>query len=293
MNKIFFRAFVVIMLIAQLGCKNQNNKTPVLSAHIPFDEGQGLVVSEVISGTLDSMVNMDAENAWTSGLAGGALHFDGKDDHVIIPNNPSIDFTDEDFSVSFMMRWPKGVKPGHQHLLTKGDYEADVEGETGKRWEITLIGIGVCFNIDDDVNRSSLLAPFDAFITGEWVHVVMVRDTKSKRIRAYVDGVQQKSIRPYDKYFDGVDRVGNISNPQNLFIGMASRLDNPFLGEIDDIRIYKSALTPQQIAKIAKEAGHTSTVYPASGKENDSVEKPRIIVTSDGEIDDECSLVRF
>lgn len=42
MNKIFFRAFIVTMLIAQLGCKNQNNKTPVLSPISYMDAQQGL-----------------------------------------------------------------------------------------------------------------------------------------------------------------------------------------------------------------------------------------------------------
>ena len=47
--------------------------------------------------------------------------------------------------------------------------------------------------------------------------------------------------------------TGSISNPQNLFIGDASRLDNPFQGELDDIRIFRFALTEQQIAYIASQ----------------------------------------
>lgn len=288
-----YSLLALLLVLTISSCKNHNENEPELSAHIPLDEGKGTVITEIINGTTGSLVTMDPENSWISGPLNGALHFNGEDDHIIIPNNPAFDFGDGDFTISFMMRWPKGIKPYYEHLLTKGDYEAHVAGETGKRWEVTFIGdYGICFNIDDNVNRSSLLAPIDAFVTGEWVHVVMVRDTKNKQIRAYANGILQTSIKPNDPFYDGVDRVGNISNPQNLFIGDASRVDNPFKGEMDDIRIYKSALTPQQIINISEKAGITASPAATSTRTNPPG-KPRIIVTSDGEIDDQCSMIRF
>lgn len=288
------RLSAIFTLIVSIGQGVPEGPLPALSAHLSFDEGKGQTVTELVSGTIGALVNMDETTAWTAGLSGGALRFDGKDDRIVIPHNPAFDFGDEAFSVSFLFRWPQGRHAGHDHIMTKGDYEAHVPGETGKRWEITFIGgRGVCFNIDDDVNRSSILAPFEAFTTGEWVHVVMVRDTAARRLRAYVDGMEQKSVSPHDPSYDGVDRVGDISNPQNLFIGMASRLDNPFQGELDDIRIYRKALSPAQIARISADVGHTASAPPNTNRvANDSL-KTRVIVTSDGEIDDQCSLIRF
>ena len=148
------------------------------------------------------------------------MHFDGKDNRVFFPNNPVFDFADESFSVSFLMRWPKERVARHEHMIAKGDYASAALDETGKRWEIIMAsGKGLCFNIDDDVNKSQILVPFDAYTTGEWVHVVAVRDTKSKLLKLYADGVLQEASMPDDPRYDGVDRTGNISNPQQLIIG--------------------------------------------------------------------------
>lgn len=293
-KKIYILSLSVVLLIGIASCKNNSKNEPVLSVHIPLNEGDGTEVSEIISGLKGFMINMNPDSSWVSGLTKSALHFDGKDDHIIIPNNPAIDFGDEDFTVSFLMRWPKGKKPFYEHLLTKGDYDVNKEGETGKRWEITFVGgRAVCFNIDDNINRSSLLVSLDEFVTGDWVHVVMVRDTENKQIRAYANGILQKSIKPYDPFYDGVDRVGNISNPQDLYIGDASRVDNPFEGEMSDIRIYKSVLTQEQIINITEKSGIKIASKVSIKTKINSSNKPRVLVTSDGEIDDECSLVRF
>ncbi|MBL7186923.1 MAG: DUF1593 domain-containing protein [Phycisphaerae bacterium] len=77
-----------------------------------------------------------------------------------------------------------------------------------------------------------------------------------------------------------------MSNPQRLTIGDAYLCDNPFAGDLDDIRIYLGALTDQQIADIASLAVQASPAAP------NSFQRPRVIVTSDAEIDDECSFVR-
>lgn len=46
--------------------------------------------------------------------------------------------------------------------------------------------------------------------------------------------------------------LGDISNPRELFIGDASRLDNPFGGEMDDIRLFRSTLDNNQVAALTQ-----------------------------------------
>ena len=52
---------------------------------------------------------------------------------------------------------------------------------------------------------------------------------------------------PDNPKFDGVDRTGSIMNTRDLIIGDASMLDNPFIGELDDIKIFRTALTDDQV----------------------------------------------
>jgi len=67
----------------------------------------------------------------------------------------------------------------------------------------------------------------------------------------------------------------------------------PVCFALDDIRIFRLALTEQQIADIASLAVQASPAAPTVTPAASSFQKPRIIVTSDGEIDDQCSMVRF
>jgi len=226
---------------------------PPLAAHFPLDETEGTAVKDVVNNVTGSLNNADAATAWTSGVVGGALHLDGADDRVIVPNHPAYDIADESFSVSLLMRWPQGGQsPHHEHLLTKGDYASAAPGETGKRWEIIFASGGLNFNVDDDVNKSQIQVDDDEILKGDWAHIVAVRDTKEKMLKLYINGVLQPSTNPESRAYDGIDRTGSISNPRDLFIGDARRRDNPFKGELDDIRIYRSALTNNQVAALAK-----------------------------------------
>jgi hypothetical protein len=69
-------------------------------------------------------------------------------------------------------------------------------------------------------------------------------------LRLYADGVLQESIDSDHPRSNGIDITGSISNPQRLTIGDAFVLDAPFEGDLDDIRIFRIALTQQQIAAI-------------------------------------------
>jgi len=277
-----------------IGQSGSSTGIPPMVAHWPLDDGKGTIVTDVIGGLNGTLTNADTTTAWISDEFGGALQLDGIDDRIIVPHNPAFDFADEDFSVSFRMCWPKGLESSHEHILTQGDYSSTEPGETGKRWEIIMAGgNGICFIVDDDTDRSSLLVPVDAFITGQWIHVVAVRDTKNDQLRLYVDGVRQLSSRPDDPKYDGVDRTDSISNPQLFIIGDACRLDNPYQGGLDDVRLFRSVLTEQQIDAIGALTKQTSTTTSSVVPAEKSAKKPRIIVTSDGEIDDQCSMIRF
>jgi len=232
---------------------NKAKQLPPMTAHFPLDEGKGIVVTDVIGGLNGTLINVDPATAWISGKLGGALHLDGANDRIFIPHNPAFDFSEESFSVSFLLRWPKDFSPSSEHIICKGDYSAGAPNQTGKRWELYIANHeNMTFVIDDDDVASRLKVRIDPFITGDWVHVVMVRDTEQKQLKLYADGVLLKSIEPGNFSSNGIDRTGNISNPQRLTIGDAYLCDNPTEGGLDDLRIFRLALTDEQIADLGE-----------------------------------------
>ena len=151
------------------------------------------------------------------------------------------------------MRWKKGAEPHSQHFLTKGDYHSAAPDQTGKRWEVFVSGKdSMCFTIDDDITASRIQVPLAPFISGNWVHVVAVRDFNAKQLRMYADGKRLLPTDPSKANVDGVDRTGDISNPQRLTIGDAYLSDNPFPGDMDDVRVYLGVLSDAEIAKLAR-----------------------------------------
>lgn len=224
---------------------------PPLAAHFPLTEGEGGSVRDQVGDVRGELRNADLEAAWTSSDRGLALRFDGVDDHVEVPAAPGFDFADESFSVAFHVRWTKGAAPRHEHLLAKGDYDRAVPGETGRRWEINLTPGGLNFIVDDDVTKSQIEVPAAAVTSGQWAHVVAVRDRREKRLKVYVNGALQTSNQPADTLRDGIDRTGSIANPRGLVIGASGRRDNALPGELADLRIYREALSAAQVSAVA------------------------------------------
>ena len=226
---------------------------PTLLAHWPLDDKKGTIVKEVVGGHDGELTNSETSIAWISGPRDGALALDGKNDRIFVPNDLAFDFAEESFTVAFWMRWKKGTAPHSQHFITKGDYHSAAPDQTGRRWELFVSKSSMCFTIDDDVTASRLQVPLEPFISGQWVHVVAIRDIEKKQLRLYADGVALPPLQPEKAAVNGTDQTGDISNPQRLTIGDAYLCDNPFPGDMDDIRIYLGVLSDEQIAALVSE----------------------------------------
>lgn len=224
---------------------------PPMTAHFPLDGADGTSVPETVHGLEGRLINASAELAWIAGVCGGAVQLDGRAARIVVPEHEGFDFGDESFSISFWMRWPAGLLPGRQRLLTKGDYDSAYPGETGRRYEILINSGTLRFTVDDNVTASRIQVPLAPFISGDWVHVAAIRDREAGRLRLYANGVVLPTSNPGNPGADGTDRTGSISNPRDLYLGDSSREDAPYHGGFDDLRFFRSALTDRQVAAIA------------------------------------------
>ncbi|MBN1867105.1 hypothetical protein JW916_07405 [Candidatus Sumerlaeota bacterium] len=220
-----------------------------------LDETSGTQAADASGNANHGTLHNMTDAAHVAGYLGNALQFDGADDYVLVPHDPSIDFGDEDFTVMF---WLKESSPtDEERYLVKGTTGATEDPGTGKRYELYYKSSEVRFAIDDNVVKSQINVASSYFVTGDWVHVAAVRDTVADEIRLYTDGELRGST---------ADATGDISETEDLYLGRTSGGGVWFYGTIDDVRIYPSALTQAEILAICSEpAPQASAPTPSDG----------------------------
>jgi hypothetical protein len=177
--------------------------------------------------------------AWTSaGRFNSALQFDGIDDYVDCGNSSTLDIIDK-ITVELWM------KPEEKQEVCwdgyKGNYGVMAKAETGIlgniwSWQLRYgspdnCSLGFQFNGyegDKWVTVKQNLTP------GKWYHVAGTFD--GTYIKCYLDGVLK----------DTNEMHGIQQSNARLFIGEEG-WHNMFKGTIDEIRIYRRALTAQEI----------------------------------------------
>jgi hypothetical protein len=233
-----------------------------LVAHWSFEENSGTTVSDS-SGTSNdgTFQNMDA-TAWTTGVGGYGLGFDGKDDYVLVSHHDSINFTDEDFSISFWI-----VQFNHQNsgrYIVKGSWR---DPKSGKRYEVFHHSSGnVRFSIDDDSVKSRIELPDSDFVTGKWVYVVAIRDTAKDELRLYANGELKGSAQ---------DETGDISQDEDLNIGGTVDENSFFDGFIDEVAIYNRVLSDEEILALYQSAPAEKVIPRRAKGQTAQIERPK------------------
>jgi len=212
--------------------------TPPMVAHWPMDDGAGTVVTDVVGGNDGTLVGLDPNTVWIAdGALDGAVSFDGIDgNNIAILDSAELDFGDEDFTISLMVRYPI-IPTTQQRLISKGTFGAP---GTGSRYDLYIKGSDLRFEIDNGPAnvKSSLKVANEPLVTGEWVHVVAVRDAANDLLSLYADGILQGSA---------AETSGDISNGEGMRIGASTNDDSTLTGDIDDVRIFPTALSKGEI----------------------------------------------
>jgi len=189
---------------------------------------------------------------------GTALEFDGYNDFVSMGDNDIIDFNDIDFSVC---AWVKTSSESIGTIINKGP-----NGQFGSgvpRWHIQVLADGAINayiedaegdNQDGGTNNQTWHSTA-TLNDGNWHFVSVVYRLTGGISSIYVDGIAQPDTRD-------LSVVDNTSNGNNLIFGYR-REGSPtqyFNGNIDEVRIWNTALTQENIL---------SQMYaPLSGDEN-------------------------
>ena len=199
-----------------------------------FDEGTGTIAYDLSgygnNGTLNNF-NFTATSGWTTGKIGKALIFDGVDDYVSLGQQP---FLFNGFTFSVWVKIPSPTPSGYTNIFNNNQFFIRKSNSTeGNYWDafVTLSDNSV------EPRTRGTVAQADA-----WTHLVVVWFKESFKI--YVDSELKGNAV----------RTGNLtSTTVTAQIGRGQQTNtllNPFLGIIDEVRIYSKALSSAEIKSL-------------------------------------------
>jgi Tol biopolymer transport system component len=199
-----------------------------LATHWKLDETDGNIAYDSV-GDYDGTVNGNPFWQPTGGVIDGSLMLDGIDDYIYTPF--ILDPSKESFSV---FAWVYSWMPG-QVIISQ-------TGELGGTW----LGIDSTGKLMTGLvpPRAGSLVSESVITDIQWHHVGFVWDGSYRAL--YVDGIEVA------KDDDAQDMLNSTEG--GLYIGASKDLEagSLFSGFIDDVRIYKQALTTEEIAALAQ-----------------------------------------
>jgi hypothetical protein len=166
----------------------------------------------------------------------GAWEFDGQQDAVSVPR-----LVQDDFTISFWLRTRQRGKTGPWYQGI-GLVDGEVAGVTDD-FGTTLVGDSVAFGVGNpDVTLQGKTPVND----DRWHHVAAVRQRQTGEIRLYLDGKEEAR---------GQAGKQALTAPPRLLLGQLQTGGQAFRGLLADVRLYQQALSPAQIAALARTPG--------------------------------------
>ena len=218
---------------------------PDLVGHWTFDEGSGTTAFDSSGNGNDGIFNGDPQ--WVPGKLGGALEFNG-DDYLDCGNDPSLEIRDA-ITITFWFQ-VEAFENSWEAFLSKGDsaYRASRGGGSGDGTHLGISGTGAGGG-NGWFNGPTIITG------GDWHHFAGTYDGAEGRI--YVDGVLDAST----------PASGQINiEPENFWIGNNSQNTSRQLhGLLDDVRLYKRALTDVEVLGVMAGGG---AEYPVASGPN-------------------------
>jgi hypothetical protein len=218
-----------------------------------FDDGVGLIANDSTVNKNDGQLS---NNIWTNdGKINGALAFTGSQ-FVDIKGNDALNLSEGNFTVSvwcFFNDNFSGSRPvlGHQSQ-TLVDRFPGISIQNGSNIQFGF-GTGTEYFEHTIMN---VVEP------GQWQHLAYTLDQKTQTEKFYLNGVEifseTESLKPILKNRLAIGRVGTSG----------------WTGKIDDVRIYKRALSQPEIMDLKIQGDFLGTTNPLGKIENNYIIYP-------------------
>jgi hypothetical protein len=194
----------------------------------PLDEGSGTLAADAVGSSDGTLVG----GTWVDAVSGKGLDLNGSSDHVVIANTPALDIAGTQITLAAWINPDNAGNSGGSRVISK---RTDAGG--GDVYSMYTQQNRLRFRLDT-IDMVSV----GTFTTNQWIHVAMVYDGVDKRI--YLNGALDAAT-PQAK----TDPIDASTRP--VILGQREDEGRFFNGQIDEVRIYATALSPSEVALIA------------------------------------------
>jgi Concanavalin A-like lectin/glucanases superfamily len=175
------------------------------------------------------------------GNANKAYLFNGTSSHVKIPFSTSLDLK-ESFTLSAWIQ-PEIIKNDFQSIFWHGDSQ---NGHDPYHLFLQNNTAGVRKDVLDGSIFNTLTFPFQNNLLGRWSNIVGSFDAPTKTIKLYIDG----SLVATQVFSSSVINYAPLTNFYST-IGSVEESFGFFKGKIDEVRVYKRALSEEDAKKLS------------------------------------------
>ena len=193
------------------------NENSGVTAH----DGQGTNNGTLTGGT-----------AWVGGIKGSAVYFDGVNDYITIPNSASLS---PEKAVT-LTAWVKADDYRSAKIVQKGDWDGyALYVDLWRGWKGSIY---LADRTNHDVAWNA-----DRPLLNTWYHLAMTYD--GSVLRYYVNGVEKGSNSVAGQLF---------KNSRSFTIGSDNGAQKFFKGAVDEVYLYGSVLSPEEIVAHYRES---------------------------------------
>jgi len=180
-----------------------------------------------------AMTNHDVH--YTAGKSGSAFDFDGVDDYATIARPIG-----DDFTIAMNVKTTQTGGTG-QWWNGRGLIDGEVANSWGGDFGLALVGDKAGFGIG--YNGDNTILSTTPINDGQWHHIAITRIKSTGEMRLYVDG----RLEAFAIHAPNL----SLTTPSTLTIGASHGLSSSygfFRGQIDEIQVYKNAVSALDIA---------------------------------------------
>jgi hypothetical protein len=223
-------------------------------AHWKLDEAQGNVAADSSGNANNGAVLGNPVWRPAAGWLAGAMELDGRGDYIKVEKPKGFNLAPGSFSVSTWI-YPKETR-GRWHAIM----EYDRNSLFGNRFGLWLDIEG---RFHFRVGQNTWQTP-DALTPNRWYHLTAVYDAAAKQMRLYVDGALAATANSPKGF--------TTPRQATLILGARGSADDEyFTGLMDDIRVFKVALTADEVLLLSgagRNEGAVAADMTASATEN-------------------------
>jgi hypothetical protein len=195
----------------------------------------------IVSKTVPNMVTIATDNCALSAIPTKTGTFSGTSTSNAKSVNPAPNFgATQDFTVSF---WFKSSSATSDAAIVT-DKNWDNSGYNG--WVFSLSNGRIWFNIGDDEGHHIDIYSQNGLNNNAWHHVAASVSRTGNAV-LYVDGIVNDISTGANKSLTSAAALLDIYSGYPLAIGGDPNNNYPFVGQVDEIKIWKTALTQAQL----------------------------------------------